>query len=78
MAMESFITKDVPPYGIVGGHPAELIKFRFSERQIADLLKIAWWNWEDEQIRKVVPLLMSDDIDNFIKVAKRMKNITDI
>jgi hypothetical protein len=34
------------------------------------LLKIAWWNWSDEEIRKMLPVLMSDDIDAFIKIAK--------
>lgn len=74
IATESFVTKDVPPYAIVGGHPAEIIRYRFPERQIAELLKIAWWNWDDESIRKVVPLLTSDNIDKFIGVAKEMKH----
>lgn len=77
LAMESFITKDVPPYAIAGGHPAEIIKYRFSERQIADLLKIAWWNWTDAEIREVVSLLSSDNIDEFIKAAKGMNHISD-
>jgi virginiamycin A acetyltransferase len=72
IATESFVTKDVPPYAIVGGHPAGIIRYRFSERQIADLLRIAWWNWDDDEIRKVVPLLTSDNIDKFIEVAKEM------
>jgi len=72
IATESFVTKDVPPYAIVGGHPAEVIRYRFSERQIATLLKIAWWNWNDDEIRKVVPLLTSDNIDKFIEVAKEI------
>lgn len=73
IATESFVTKDVPPYAIVGGHPAEVIRYRFSESQIAELLEIAWWYWDDEDIRKVVPLLVSNDIDRFIEVAKGMK-----
>lgn len=72
IAMESLVTKDVPSYAMVGGHPAQIIRFRFSERQIADLRRIAWWNWDDEDIRKVVPLLVSDDIDRFIETAKEM------
>lgn len=70
VAMGSLVTKDVPPYAIVGGNPAKVIKFRFSEKQIEDLLKIAWWDWSDEEISKMVPLLLSDNIDAFIREAK--------
>ena len=69
LATECFVTKDVPPYAVVGGNPAKIIKYRFTEEQIKDLLEIKWWDWEDEKIRKVVPLLVSDNIDEFIKVA---------
>lgn len=44
VAMGAVVTKDVPPYSIVGGIPAKVIKYRFSEKQIAQLKKIAWWN----------------------------------
>jgi len=70
LATESFITKDVPPYALVGGNPARIIKYRFTEQQIKDLLEIKWWDWEDEKIKKVVPLLVSNNIDEFIRIAK--------
>ena len=72
IAMESFVTKNVPPYAMVGGHPAQIIRYRFSQSQIEHLLKIAWWFWDDEDIRKVVPLLVSNDIDRFIEVAEEL------
>ena len=56
---------------MVGGNPAKIIKYRFTEEQIKDLLDIKWWNWEDEEIKKVVPLLVSNNIDEFIKTAKK-------
>jgi len=68
--MESLVTKDVPPYAIVGGCPARIIKYRFNSNQITELLKIAWWNWTDEEIREVIPLLISENIDDFIKISK--------
>lgn len=71
LATECFVTKDVPPYALVGGNPAKIIKYRFSEEQIKDLLEIKWWNWEDEKIKKIVPLLVSNNIDEFIKKAKQ-------
>jgi len=72
IAMESLVTKDVPPYALVGGNPARIIKFRFSDQQIAELLKIAWWNWKDSDIKKIAPSLLSDNIEAFIKEAKQL------
>lgn len=40
------VTKDVPPYAIVGGNPARLIRYRFSQKQIADLLESRWWEFD--------------------------------
>lgn len=44
------VTKDIPPYAVAVGVPAKVIKYRFSQEKIDQLLKIAWWNWTDEQI----------------------------
>jgi acetyltransferase-like isoleucine patch superfamily enzyme len=74
LATESFITKDVPPYAVVGGNPAKIIKYRFTEEQRKELLRIRWWDWEDEEIKEVVPLLLSDDINKFIAFAKQKNN----
>jgi virginiamycin A acetyltransferase len=74
VAMESLVTKDVPPYAVVGGSPARIIKYRFTPNQITELLKIAWWNWTDEEIKEVFPLLISEDIDAFIRTAKKHRN----
>jgi len=71
LATECFVTKDVPPYALVGGNPAKIIKYRFTEEQIKDLLEIKWWDWEDEKIKEIVPLLVSNNIDEFIKQAKK-------
>ena len=45
IASKSLIIKDVPPYAIVGGNPAKIIKYRFNDAEIKALLKICWWNW---------------------------------
>jgi virginiamycin A acetyltransferase len=50
IAANSHVVKDVPPYAIVGGNPAKIIKYRFSEEQIADLQNIAWWDWDDKKM----------------------------
>jgi len=71
LATECFVTKDVPPYALVGGNPAKIIKYRFTEEQIKDLLEIKWWDWEDDKIKDIVPLLVSNNINEFIKKAKQ-------
>ncbi len=73
IATGAMVTKDVPPYAIVGGVPAKVIRYRFTEEQIAALLEIRWWDWPDEQIREAVPYLASEDIDAFIAYARDKK-----
>lgn len=46
------VTKDVPPYAIVGGVPAKIIKYRFEPEIAAALQKIAWWNWSREELEE--------------------------
>jgi len=67
IAANSHIIKDIEPYSLVGGNPAKLIKKRFSEKQIEQLLEIKWWEWKDEKINKFTKLLCNDNIDEFIK-----------
>lgn len=52
VAAESVVTKDVPPFAIVGGNPARVIGYRFEEQERKDLLEIAWWNWDDRKLRQ--------------------------
>lgn len=46
------VTKDVPPYAIAVGVPAKIVKYRFSDEIIEKLLRLEWWNWDDEMIRE--------------------------
>jgi acetyltransferase-like isoleucine patch superfamily enzyme len=64
------VTRDVPPYAIVGGNPAKVIRYRFTEEQIAELLEIKWWDWPDDDVRAAVPLLAGDDITAFLEHAR--------
>ena len=66
IANNSHIVKDIEPYSVVGGNPAKHIKFRFDEETIKKLLKIQWWNWDDEKIQENVNLLCNDDIRSFV------------
>lgn len=59
------VAKDVPPYAVVVGNPAEIKKYRFTKEQIDALLRIQWWNWPREQIEESMNDLQ--DIEVFIK-----------
>ncbi len=54
------VTRDVPPYGIVGGNPAQVIRPRFDESTTARLLEVAWWQWPIEKITQYASLLTGD------------------
>lgn len=54
VASRSVVTKDVPPYSIVGGVPAKVIKFRFDKEIIAILESSKWWDFSDEEIDKII------------------------
>jgi serine acetyltransferase len=46
----TIVTKDVPPFAVVVGNPGRVLRYQFSDSIIADLVRIAWWNWPHERI----------------------------
>ena len=63
----SVVTKDVPPYAIVGGNPAKVVRYRFGEATIARLLELRWWDWPIERITARVADLCSDDVSALLE-----------
>lgn len=68
----SVVTKDVPPFAIVAGVPAKVIKYRFSQKIINQLLEIKWWDWDEKKIKRnkkffSTPLDEVEDLYTLIK-----------
>jgi len=72
IANNSHVVKNVPDYAVVGGNPAELIKFRFYDDIIERLLKSRWWDTlTDDEIHSNIGLLCSNDVESFLQVVER-------
>jgi len=65
----TIVTKDVPPYTIVGGNPAKTIRKRFSDETIDQLLEIQWWNWEIDKISHNVKAIVGADIQKLLEAS---------
>jgi len=77
VAARSVVTKDVPPYTIVGGNPAKVIRRRFSEVKIEMLLEMKWWDWSEEEINLALPHFIKG-VEDLYEYWKQLKNEHDV
>jgi len=73
VAAHAVVAKDVPPYAIVGGNPAKVIRYRFDEATIEALLEAKWWDLPREKIATLIPLLQSDRIRELIAAVRVLR-----
>lgn len=71
IAAKSVVTHDVPPYAIVAGNPARVVRYRFDETRIAALVETAWWNRPRAEIEPLIPLLLSEQIDALLEALRK-------
>ncbi|WP_091830551.1 MULTISPECIES: CatB-related O-acetyltransferase [Bosea] len=64
VAARAVVTRDVPPYAIVAGNPARIVRYRMSEERIAALLRSSWWLLPEAEIRRLIPTLLSERIED--------------
>jgi chloramphenicol O-acetyltransferase type B len=65
------VSRDVPPYAVVVGNPAQVVRHRFDASTIERLLKLRWWDWSDDKLSRLMPRLLSPDIEAFLSEAAR-------
>lgn len=59
----TLVTKDVPPYTIVGGVPAKKIRMRYDDEKIEKLTQIKWWDWPFEKIKEKLSFIMNGEVE---------------
>ena len=64
------VAKDVPPYAVVVGNPATVVRKRFDDDSIAVLERTRWWDWPDDVLDEAMPILLADDVQELLRFAE--------
>lgn len=72
LGAKSVLSGATEPFGVYAGNPARLTRLRFSQAVIDELLRIRWWDWSDDRINAVVPLLQSVPTSNRLEELKEI------
>lgn len=70
VAARAVVTRNVPPYAIVAGNPARVVRMRFPPEQVAALIETRWWDRPEEEVARLVPLLMSERLEALIAALR--------
>jgi virginiamycin A acetyltransferase len=70
VAAGSVVVGDVPPYAIAGGNPARVIRVRYSDEDVARLLRVAWWDWPVALVTDHARAIMAGTVDELEAVAR--------
>lgn len=73
VAAGAVVTRDVPPFAVVGGNPCKFIRWRFDEDVREQLLQAAWWDWPMEEVKSVARMLSGSDLDGFLAYIRSRK-----
>lgn len=71
IAARSLVNQNVPPYAMVAGPPARVVRMRFGEEEIARLQALDWWDWPDQQVNDLLPLIQQGDVALLEQAAAR-------
>jgi acetyltransferase-like isoleucine patch superfamily enzyme len=69
------VTKSVPPYAIVAGNPARILRYRFDSDIRERLLALGWWDWDDDEIREQKRWFMGD-VESFLDEMERVRGVS--
>jgi acetyltransferase-like isoleucine patch superfamily enzyme len=72
LGARALVSESVPPYAVVAGNPARVVRYRFTSEVQNRLLALRWWDWDDEDIRNLEPWFMAD-IKSFLDEMERLR-----
>jgi virginiamycin A acetyltransferase len=70
VAAGSVVVGDVPPYAIAGGNPARVLRVRYSEEEVATLLRVAWWDWPVSLVTSSARVIMAGTVGELEAIAR--------